>query len=153
MIRTLWPLAMLRVKLPYLDRWNDARQGIASRYDTMLEEHHLSEFLTRPTVRKYGKHCFNQYVVRVAGGQRDVLRKHLAEESVGTEIYYPMPLHLQKVFDYLGHRPGDFPVTEKACKEVLAMPMFPELTLEQQRRVVASCLSFLVKERGMRKAA
>lgn len=145
--------AMLRVKLPYVDRWNDARQAIAKRYDTMLAENHVTSLLTRPTVRSYGKHCFNQYVVRVTEGQRDVLRKHLADESVGTEIYYPLPLHLQKVFDYLGYRPGDFPVTEKACKEVLAMPIFPELTLDQQRRVVASCVSYLVKQRGLRQAA
>ena len=145
--------AMLRVKLPYVDRWNDARAAIAGRYDSMLEEHHLTGLLTRPTDRKFGKHCFNQYVVRVADGQRDVLRKHLADDSVGTEIYYPLPLHLQKVFSYLGHRAGDFPVTEQACKEVLALPMFPELTLEQQRRVVESCLSYLMKQRGLRKAA
>lgn len=145
--------AMLRVKLPYVDRWNDARHAIASRYDAMLEKHHLGEFLTRPTVRSYGKHCFNQYVVRVAGGQRDTFRKYLADQSVGTEIYYPLPLHLQKVFSYLGYRAGDFPVTEKACKDVLAMPIFPELTLEQQERVVECCMSFLVKERGLRKAA
>ncbi len=145
--------AMLRVKLPYLDRWNSARAAIAGRYDSMLSEHHLTDFLTRPSVRSYGKHCFNQYVVRVADGQRDVLRKHLADDSVGSEIYYPMPLHLQKVFNYLGYKAGDFPVTERACKEVLAMPMFPELTLEQQRRVVDSCVGFLVKQRGLRKAA
>ncbi len=145
--------AMLRVKLPYVDRWNNARAAIASRYDSMLNEHHLTDFLTRPTVRGYGKHCFNQYVVRVADGQRDVLRKHLADDSVGSEIYYPLPLHLQKVFGYLGYKVGDFPVTERACKEVLAMPMFPELTLEQQRRVVDSCVGFLVKQRGLRKAA
>ncbi|HMO35198.1 MAG TPA: DegT/DnrJ/EryC1/StrS family aminotransferase [Gemmatales bacterium] len=145
--------AMLRVKLPHLNLWNSARQQIASRYDHLLEEQHLTGFLTRPTIRTYGKHCFNQYVVRVADGQRDALRKHLAEESVGTEIYYPLPLHLQKVFSYLGYQPGDFPVTEKACKEVLALPMFPELTLEQQRKVVQSCLGYLVKERGLRQAA
>ena len=125
--------------------------AIAGRYDSLLSEHHLTDLLTRPSVRSYGKHCFNQYVVRVADGQRDVLRKHLADDSVGTEIYYPMPLHLQKVFDYLGYKPGDFPVTERACKEVLAMPMFPELTLEQQRRVVDSCVCFLVKQRGLRR--
>lgn len=145
--------AMLRVKLPFVDRWNDARQAIAKRYDSMLAEHQLTNLLTRPTVRSYGKHCFNQYVVRVADGQRDTLRKHLADESVGSEIYYPLPLHLQKVFAYLGYQAGDFPVTEKACKEVLAMPIFPELTLDQQRRVVASCVNYLVKARGLRQAA
>jgi dTDP-4-amino-4,6-dideoxygalactose transaminase len=145
--------AMLRVKLPHVDKWNDARRAIASRYDAMLAEHHLTDFLTRPTDTHNGKHAFNQYVVRVADGQRDVLRKHLADDSVGTEIYYPLALHQQKVFAYLGYQTGDFPVTEKACKEVLALPMFPELTLDQQRRVVSSLQSFLIKQRGLRQAA
>jgi dTDP-4-amino-4,6-dideoxygalactose transaminase len=145
--------AMLRVKLPYVDKWNDARRAIAGRYDAMLAEHHLTDLLTRPTDQGTGKHAFNQYVVRVADGQRDVLRKHLADDSVGTEIYYPLALHQQKVFKYLGYQTGDFPVTEQACKEVLALPMFPELTLDQQRRVVSSLQSFLVKQRGLRQAA
>jgi len=145
--------AMLRVKLPYVDLWNNARAAIASRYDSMLAEHKLDQYFIRPTVKTFGKHCFNQYVVRVPDGQRDVLRKHLADDSIGTEIYYPLPLHQQKVFAYLGYQTGDLPVTEKACQEVLALPMFPELTLEQQRRVVASCVNFVEKQAGLRKAA
>jgi dTDP-4-amino-4,6-dideoxygalactose transaminase len=145
--------AMLRVKLPYVERWNDARRAIAWRYDALIGQSQLGEFLKRPTVKGYGKHTFNQYVVRVASGQRDALRKHLAEDSIGTEIYYPWPLHLQNVFKYLGHRPGDFPATEQACKEVLALPIFPELTAQQQEHVVGSCVEFVKKNAGLRKAA
>jgi dTDP-4-amino-4,6-dideoxygalactose transaminase len=145
--------AMLRVKLPYVDRWNDARRAIAGRYDNLLAEQHLGQFLSRPAVKKYGKHTFNQYVVRVADGQRDALRKHLANDGIGTEIYYPLPLHLQTVFANLGHRPGDFPATERACKEVLALPIFPELTVEQQQRVMHSCVEFVQRQAGVRRAA
>jgi dTDP-4-amino-4,6-dideoxygalactose transaminase len=145
--------AMMRVKLPYVDRWNDARRAIASRYNVLIEEKGLSQFLTRPAVKRFGKHTFNQYVVRVADGQRDALRKHLTECHVGTEIYYPWPLHLQNVFKNLGHKPGDFPVTEKACAEVLALPVFPELIMEQQRQVISSCAAFAEKQGSLRKAA
>ncbi len=145
--------AMLRVKLPYVDRWNAARQAIAGRYDGLIAESHLGEFLQRPVVKKFGTHTFNQYVVRVANGQRDALRKHLADDQIGTEIYYPVPLHLQNVFKSMGHQPGDFPASEKACKEVLALPIFPELSIDQQKRVISSCVEFVQKQAGVRRAA
>jgi dTDP-4-amino-4,6-dideoxygalactose transaminase len=145
--------AMLRVKLPYVDRWNDARRAIAGRYDQLIHDARLTDFLTRPVIKNFGKHIFNQYVVRVAGGHRDALRKHLSEDGVGTEIYYPVPLHLQKVFANMGHRPGDFPVSEQACHEVLALPIFPELTIEQQRSVIGSIARFAHQQSGLRKAA
>jgi len=144
--------AMLRVKLPHVDHWNDARRGIASRYDQLIADARLESVMRRPVVKDFGKHTFNQYVVRVAGGQRDTLRKHLADESIGTEIYYPVPLHLQKVFTNLGHKAGDFPVSEQACRDVLALPVFPELTLDQQRTVIGSCARFF-QQAGVRKAA
>ena len=81
--------------------------------------------------------------VRVADGQRDGLLRHLRNEKIGCEIYYPMPLHLQECLAYLGHQEGDFPVSESACRSVLALPMFPELSEEQQQRVVQSCAMFL----------
>ena len=135
--------AVLRVKLPYLEGWTLGRQAAAKRYDSLIEDNHLGHFLSRPVVRPNRRHVFNQYVVRVADGQRDGLLRHLRNEKIGCEIYYPMPLHLQECLAYLGHQEGDFPVSESACRSVLALPMFPELSEEQQQRVVQSCAMFL----------
>ena len=135
--------ALLRVKLPHLDRAIEARQAAARRYDGLIEEHHLGHFLRRPTVRPQRRHTFNQYVVRVADGERDALVRWLKSERIGCEIYYPLPLHLQECLAHLGHRPGDFPAAEEACRCVLALPMFPEITVDQQRRVIGSCALFL----------
>ena len=137
--------ALLRVKLPHLDRAIEARQAAARRYDDLIEEHHLGHFLRRPAVRPHRRHTFNQYVVRVADGQRDALVQWLKAERIGCEIYYPVPLHLQECLAHLGHGPGDFPASEEACRCVLALPMFPEITIEQQRRVIGSCAAFLRK--------
>jgi dTDP-4-amino-4,6-dideoxygalactose transaminase len=134
--------ALLRVKLPHLDRWTTARQAAAHRYDLMIDEHHLGDFLSRPVVQPHRRHVFNQYVVRVANGQRDALVRHLKKDGIGCEVYYPVPLHLQECLAYLGHFPGDFPVSEEASRCVLALPMFPELTAEQQERVMHSCATF-----------
>jgi len=135
--------ALLRVKLPHLDRAIEARQAAARRYDGLIEEHHLGHFLRRPAVRPHRRHSFNQYVVRVADGERDALVRWLKAERIGCEVYYPVPLHLQECLAHLGHRPGDFPAAEEACRCVLALPMFPEITVDQQRRVVGSCAAFL----------
>ena len=143
--------AMLRVKLPHLDRWIANRQAIALRYDALIEEHHLNHFLSRPVVRPQRRHTFNQYVVRVANGQRDALVRHLKAEHIGCEIYYPMALHLQECLSYLGNRVGDFPASETAAGQVLALPVYPELTVDQQRRVIQSCASFLRQQ--VRRAA
>jgi dTDP-4-amino-4,6-dideoxygalactose transaminase len=143
--------AMLRVKLPHLERWIANRQALAARYDAMIEEHHLSHFLERPVVRPHRRHTFNQYVVRVSGGQRDALVRHLKAEHIGCEIYYPMALHQQECLRYLGHRTGDFPTSEAAAGQVLALPIYPELTADQQRRVIHSCAGFLRQQ--VRRAA
>jgi dTDP-4-amino-4,6-dideoxygalactose transaminase len=137
--------ALLRVKLPHLDRWTAARQAAARRYDALIEEHHLGQFLQRPVVQAHRRHVFNQYVVRVVSGQRDALVKHLQAERIGCEIYYPVPLHRQPCLAHLAYVEGDFPATEEAARSVLALPMFPELTFDQQRRVIQSCASFLRK--------
>ncbi len=137
--------AMLRVKLPHLDAWVEGRQQAAKRYDALIEEHHLGQFLDRPVVKPERRHVFNQYVVRVAGGERDALVKHLQSERIGCEIYYPIPLHLQPCLAYLGHRAGDFPASEVASRSVLALPMFPEINVDQQARVIQSCAAFLRK--------
>jgi dTDP-4-amino-4,6-dideoxygalactose transaminase len=135
--------AVLRVKLPHLERWIAARQAAARVYDELIDEHHLGHLLERPVARPRRRHTFNQYVVRVAGGQRDALVRHLKAERIGCEIYYPVPLHLQECLCHLGYRAGDFPVSEEACRSVLALPMYPELTPEQQRRVIGTCAAFL----------
>ncbi len=134
--------AVLRVKLPYLDRWIEGRQEAAGRYDALIEEYHLGEVLARPVRLPQRRHTFSQYVVSVAGGQRDALLRHLKNDGIGCEVYYPVPLHLQECLGYLGHREGDFPASERASRSVLALPMFPELSEEQQRRVVESCARF-----------
>jgi dTDP-4-amino-4,6-dideoxygalactose transaminase len=141
--------AILRVKLPYLESWTAARQEAARRYDALIEEHHLPLFLKRPTIKPERRHVFNQYVVRVAQGQRDALVRHLRAEKIGCEIYYPVPLHLQACLRYLGYSEGDFPASEEACHCVLALPMYPELTLDQQRCVIQSCARFLRKQSRM----
>jgi dTDP-4-amino-4,6-dideoxygalactose transaminase len=84
--------------------------------------------------------------VRVARGQRDALARHLSAEKIGCEIYYPVPMHLQECLSYLGYRAGDFPASEEAAGCVLALPMFPEITVDQQRRVVQSCAAFVRKQ-------
>jgi dTDP-4-amino-4,6-dideoxygalactose transaminase len=135
--------AILRVKLPHLEEWTEERQAAAARYDAMIEEHHLAGFLTRPARATGRRHVFNQYVVRVADGLRDGLMKHLKADNIACDIYYPVPLHRQECFAYLGYREGDFPASEEASRCVLALPIFPEITAEQQRRVVGSCAAFL----------
>jgi dTDP-4-amino-4,6-dideoxygalactose transaminase len=135
--------AILRVKLPHVEEWTEERQTAAARYDALIEEHHLAGFLTRPARSKNRRHVFNQYVVRVADGLRDGLMKHLKADNIACDIYYPVPLHRQECFADLGYAEGDFPASEEASRGVLALPMFPEITAEQQRRVVGSCATFL----------
>jgi dTDP-4-amino-4,6-dideoxygalactose transaminase len=143
--------AMLRVKMPHLERWIANRQAAAARYDALIEEHHLSHFLDRPVVRPHRRHTFNQYVVRVSGGRRDALVRYLKAERIGCEIYYPMALHQQECLSFLGYRTGDFPAGEAAAGEVLALPIFPEMTADQQRHVIQTCAGFLRQQ--VRRAA
>jgi len=143
--------AVLRVKLPHVERWILARQAVAQRYNMLIEEHHLGHFLDRPVIRPQRRHVFNQYVVRVAQGQRDALIRHLKSERIGSEVYYPIPLHLQECLRFLDYGVGDFPASEDACRHVLALPMYPELTLDQQAQVIQSCSTFL--RQRVRKAA
>lgn len=135
--------AMLRVKLPHVDRWIEGRQTAAQRYDALIDEYHLGHFLERPVHRPHRRHSFHQYVVRVAQNQRDALIRHLKADGIGCDVYYPIPLHRQECLAYLGYAEGTFPTSEEACRSVLALPMFPELTQEQQRTVVQSCATFL----------
>jgi len=134
--------AILRVKLPHLDTWTTQRQENAARYGELFAAAGLADQVTVPTDETRGRHVWNQYVIRIKGGQRDALRKHLADHNVGTEIYYPVPLHLQKCFAHLGWRHGDLPATERAADETLALPIFPELQREEQETVVGRIAEF-----------
>src|ERR1041385_9236337 len=119
---------VLRVKLPYLDGWTSARQRKAQQYELMFLDAGLSEEIQVPFVRPDARHIFHQFVIRVAGGRRDALQKHLREHGVGSDVYYPVPLHLQECFAYLGYQEGDFLIAERAANETLALPVYPELT-------------------------
>jgi dTDP-4-amino-4,6-dideoxygalactose transaminase len=127
--------AVLNVKLPKLDRWSDERARKAETYTRLLREADLRFPLVTPEVRADGRHIFHQYVIRVPGN-RDALMEHLKAHGVGSKVYYPIPLHLQKCFEYLGYKKGDLPEAEAAADETFALPCYPELTEEQQVYVV-----------------
>jgi len=133
--------AVLRVKLPHLKTWTEARQQNAARYRQLFTDAGLTEQIGLPVERDNCRHIYNQYVIRVAG-RRDELRAYLTEHSVGTDIYYPLPLHLQECFAYLGYKNGDLPESERAARETLAIPIYPELKPEQQEYVVAKITDF-----------
>jgi len=132
--------AILRVKLGYLDTWAQGRQRNAERYSKLFKSHGLDKVIKLPKVQAKCNHIYNQYVIRVP--QRDQLKAHLRNSGVPTEIYYPKPLHLQRAFAYLGYKAGDFPASEAASGEVLAIPIFPEMSDDQQNLVVDSIASF-----------
>lgn len=136
--------AVLRVKMPHLAQWNTGRRERAAIYDRLLSASGLTGGPGTPvtglTVSSHAHHVFHQYVVRVQ--KRDELRKFLGERGISTEIYYPVPLHLQKCFAYLGYAPGDLPEAERAAAEVLALPMFPELREDEQKYVVEGIAEF-----------
>ena len=129
--------AILSVKLPHLDKWHSMRQENAAYYDRNLN----IEGVKNPTVafkREY--HIYNQYVISVMN-RRDNLRKFLAENNIGTEIYYPVPFHKQECFKYLGYKSGDFPNSEYAAEHTIALPIYPELTTEMQDYVIQKIMT------------
>jgi dTDP-4-amino-4,6-dideoxygalactose transaminase len=132
--------AVLRVKLKYLDGWTEGRQRNAAYYDSAFADAGLGAKLRTPHAIEGRRHIFNQYVVRAQ--RRDALKQRLAERGIGTEIYYPMPLHLQACFAYLNYKAGDFPHSELAAQETLALPIYPELEQAQLDHVVASVAEF-----------
>jgi dTDP-4-amino-4,6-dideoxygalactose transaminase len=127
--------AILRVKLKYLDDWSAKRKANADRYQLLFTDAGLTEQITLPFERENIRHIYNQYVIRVPE-KRDELRQFLTDNSIGTDIYYPVSLHLQECFAYLGYKENDFPESEKASRETLAIPIYPEMTGEQQEYVV-----------------
>jgi dTDP-4-amino-4,6-dideoxygalactose transaminase len=132
--------AVLNVKLAHLDAWTGARQRNAAYYDAAFARANLGERVRTPRTLAGLRHIYNQYVIRVH--DRDALRRHLTAAGVGTEIYYPVPLHLQQCFAYLEHKSGDFPESERAARETLALPIYPELSKAQLEYVVDSIAGF-----------
>jgi dTDP-4-amino-4,6-dideoxygalactose transaminase len=129
--------AILRVKLRHLDRWSEARARNAEAYHRLLEGSRVGRPFHDPRTR----HIYNQYVIRTE--RRDELKQFLADRGIGTEIYYPVPLHLQECFAMLGHRPGDMPQAEAAARETLALPIYPELGEERLRYVAQTVREFV----------
>ncbi|GAB4336204.1 MAG: DegT/DnrJ/EryC1/StrS family aminotransferase [Candidatus Abyssubacteria bacterium] len=129
--------AVLRVGMKYLDDWSRMRREHALAYSELLEG---TDRISLPTVLPGQYHVFNQYVIR--SDRRDALRRFLADKGIGTEIYYPLPLHMQRCFAPLGYRQGDFPESERAAAESLAIPMFPYLAAEQRVMVADAIKEF-----------
>ncbi|HXM32523.1 MAG TPA: DegT/DnrJ/EryC1/StrS family aminotransferase, partial [Chthoniobacterales bacterium] len=141
--------AILAVKLPFLDGWSAARRAVADFYREEFVRLGLTSQIALPAepYRERGltnHHIYHQYVIRTP--QRDALREYLTQKEIGTAIYYPLGLHEQKCFAYLGHRAGDFPETERAARETLALPIYPELSRDAQRYVAEAIAEFFEKE-------
>ncbi|HVB55648.1 MAG TPA: DegT/DnrJ/EryC1/StrS family aminotransferase [Candidatus Acidoferrales bacterium] len=132
--------AILRVKLRHLEAWTEGRRRNADRYRALFAEFALTKQVTLPQVPAERTHVYNQFVIRVT--ERDVLRAFLKERGIPTEIYYPSPLHLERAFQYLGYNAGAFPAAEAASKQVIALPIYPELREEQQRSIVSAIAEF-----------
>lgn len=134
--------AVLRIKLKHLDGWSAARVRNAERYNDLFAKAGIKDVIL-PYIQKRNLSVFNQYVISVP--KRDELRAYLASRAIGSEIYYPLSLHQQKCFKYLGYKKGDLPVSEKKAKEVLALPIYPELRESEQKFVVSSIAEFYKK--------
>ncbi len=141
--------SVLKVKLKYLDNWSEKRRKNATYYNKLFQETHLSSIsspgdalnsfeypVILPQVSKKRRHIYNQYTIKVNANKRDKLKRFLKEKEIGTAIYYPLPLHLQKCFRYLGYKEGDFPVAEGMAKEVISLPVYPELSPRMQEYIV-----------------
>ena len=132
--------AVLRVKLPHLASWTEARQRNAARYRALFEDAGLTDLVRLPVAAPRRTHIYNQFIIRV--GDRDKLRTHLEAQGIGTEVYYPVPFHLQRCFADLGYTRGAFPHAEAAANESLALPIYGELTEGQQAAVVGAIQRF-----------
>ena len=135
--------AILNIKLPHLNTWNEQRRAVAKRYTGRLNELGVAPRFVTPPSERTGRHVYHQYVIRAP--RRDELVAHLADRKIGAGVYYPVPLHLQECFANLGGKPGQLPHSEKAAAEVLGLPIYPELTEAQQEAVVTGIASFYLK--------
>ncbi|HKB10808.1 MAG TPA: DegT/DnrJ/EryC1/StrS family aminotransferase [Vicinamibacterales bacterium] len=138
--------AVLRVKAPHLEAWTEGRRRNAGTYRTLFREAGLDGAITLPTEPPDRRHIYNQFVIRTP--ERDALKKHLDEQGIGNEIYYPVPFHLQPCFADLGYRRGAFPHAERAAAETLAIPIYGELTGAQQQTVVSTIAEFVHHHAG-----
>ena len=131
--------AILSAKLPYLDEWSRARVENARYYSEKLID---IDYVEPPTNSDNYTHIYHQYSIRVTDGRRDKLQQHLKEKGIGTKIYYPLPLHLQRCFKHLGYKEGDSPISEEASKQVLSLPVYPELTQQEMAYVIREIRDF-----------
>jgi dTDP-4-amino-4,6-dideoxygalactose transaminase len=131
--------AILRVNLERLDRYNETRRKAAAFYDKALAG---CPMIRIPARVPFSTHIFHQYTIKVSGGRRDELRDYLGKKKIPSMIYYPLPLHLQEAYKYLGYKKGDFPVTETLCSEVLSLPVHPEIEQEQIEYITTEILKF-----------
>jgi UDP-2-acetamido-2-deoxy-ribo-hexuluronate aminotransferase len=134
--------AILRVKLKHLSKFNEARKAVADRYDKAFEGCHS---ISVPERSVFSSHIFHQYTIKVKNGKRDDLKKFLESKKIPSMVYYPGPIHLQKAYGYLGYKENDFPVTTILCKEVLSLPMHPEMDREQLDYITLNVLEFFDK--------
>jgi len=132
--------AVLHIKLKYLDQWAEGRRRNAARYEELFKRARLLDHVTIPSTHQGNFHVYNQYTIRVS--RRDDLRASLKEKGIGTEIYYPLPMHLQNCYKDLGYKKGSFPVSEQAAEQVLSLPIYAELSDEQLSYVVDSIAEF-----------
>ena len=128
--------AVLRVKLKHLEKWSEKRRQNAARYDMLLQASGVGDTVVSPVTGPEQRHVFNQYTLRIKNGLRDTVMNQMRAQGVGCAVYYPIPLHMQKCFEYLGCQPDDFPESNLAAQEVLSLPIFSEMTEQQQNRVV-----------------
>jgi dTDP-4-amino-4,6-dideoxygalactose transaminase len=142
--------AVLRVKAPHLEAWTEARRMNALRYGRLFREAGVLDRVTLPIDPPGHRHIFNQFVIRLA--DRDGLKSELDRRHIGNEIYYPVPFHLQPCFARLGHRRGDFPAAEAAADQSLAIPIYAELTPEQQQTVVEAIAAFVSRSSAATRA-
>lgn len=132
--------AVISVKLNYLDNWTEGRQKNAQDYISLINENSLSAKVQTPIIREGYRHIFNQFILSVP--DRDELVQYLKSKNVGCEIYYPVALHNQECFTYLGYHDGDFPISEQATKNTIAIPIYPELTIAQKKYVIDNIKDF-----------
>ncbi|MBL8848779.1 MAG: DegT/DnrJ/EryC1/StrS family aminotransferase [Planctomycetaceae bacterium] len=132
--------AVLRVKLRHLESWTQARRENAARYQERFSAAGTAEHMVLPTEAPGSRHVYNQYCVRVREGRRDAVLQSLQSRQIGCAVYYPKPLHLQPCFDFLGHKPGEFPQAEAAAGEVLALPIYPELGAARLERAASAVI-------------
>jgi dTDP-4-amino-4,6-dideoxygalactose transaminase len=140
--------AALCVKLKHLERWTESRRKNAIRYHQMFADAGLTDSVTLPPDDPDGTHVWNQFTIRVPKSGRDALRTHLVEQRIASEIYYPIPLHQQECFRHIDYAPGSLIESERAAAEVLSLPVFPELTNEEQQRVVRGIESFFAARKS-----